>query len=63
MTGSRFIGDFAHIVSINVLDEPAFGTATIPVIAFYFFQLMFAATSTTSIFNLKINIYLYLYLY
>jgi len=49
MTGSRFIGDLAHIATINVLDGPALGTATIPDIAFCIFQLMFAATSTTGI--------------
>jgi Amt family ammonium transporter len=47
-SGSRFIGDFAHAATINVLDGPALGTATVPDIAFCFFQLMFAATSTTS---------------
>jgi ammonia channel protein AmtB len=49
MSGSRFIGDLAHIASINVLDGPALGTATITDITFCFFELMFAATSTTSI--------------
>ncbi len=49
MTGSRFIGDLAHIATINVLDGPALGTVTILDIAFCIFQLMFAATSTTSI--------------
>lgn len=48
MTGSRFIGNLAHVAMINVLDGPVFGTGTIPDIAFCFFQLMFAATATTS---------------
>ncbi len=43
------MGDFAHIATIDVLDGPALGTGTIPDIAFCFFQLMFAATATTSI--------------
>ncbi|CAF1234073.1 unnamed protein product [Adineta steineri] len=47
MSGSRFIGDLAHIASINVLDGPALGSLTIPDIVFCIFQLMFAATSTT----------------
>jgi len=50
MSGSRFIGDLAHGVLINVLDKPALGgTTTIPDLAFCIFQLMFAATSTTGI--------------
>lgn len=56
MSGSRFIGDLGHAVMINVLDQPALGTAVIPEIAFCIFQLMFAATATTSIFNLYIII-------
>ncbi len=58
-SGSRFIGDFAHVVLINVLDKPAFGTATVPDIAFCFFQLMFAATSTTGI-QILISIFIFL---
>jgi Amt family ammonium transporter len=49
LTGSRFIGDLAHVATINVLNGPALGTATIPDIVFCIFQLMFAATSTTGI--------------
>jgi ammonium transporter, Amt family len=45
VTGSRFIGNFAHIASINVLDGPALGTGVIPDIAFYIFELMFCATA------------------
>jgi ammonia channel protein AmtB len=48
ISGSRFIGDLAHVVSIDVLDGPALGTLPVPEIGFCFFQLMFAATSTTS---------------
>lgn len=48
MSGSRFIGDLAHVATTNVLDGPALGTLTISDIAFYFFELMFAATATTS---------------
>ncbi|CAF0825311.1 unnamed protein product [Rotaria sordida] len=44
-SGSRFIGNFAHIISINVLNESTFGTANIPHIVFYIFQLMFAITA------------------
>ncbi|CAF4790472.1 unnamed protein product [Rotaria sp. Silwood1] len=51
LTGSRFIGNFAHIVSMNILNESTFGAAHIPHIAFYIFQLMFAITSATSISN------------
>ncbi|CAF2910067.1 unnamed protein product [Rotaria sp. Silwood2] len=47
LSGSRFIGNFAHIVTMNVLNEPTFGPAKIPHIAFYIFQLMFAITATT----------------
>ncbi|CAF3431141.1 unnamed protein product [Rotaria sp. Silwood1] len=47
LTGSRFIGNFAHIVSMNILNESTFGAAHIPHIAFYIFQLMFAITSAT----------------
>lgn len=48
MSGSKFIGDLAHIATVNVLDGPALGTGVIPDIIFCFFQLMFAATATTS---------------
>ena len=48
MSGSKFIGDLAHIASINVLDGPAFGTGVIPDIVLCFFELMFAATAATS---------------
>ena len=48
MSGSRFIGNFAHIASVNVFDGPALGTGVVPDIAFYLFELMFAATATTS---------------
>ncbi|UJR37072.1 hypothetical protein I4U23_029776 [Adineta vaga] len=47
MSGSRFIGNFAHVASINVLDGPALGSLAIPDIAFCIFELMFAATATT----------------
>ncbi|CAF3433541.1 unnamed protein product, partial [Rotaria socialis] len=47
LSGSSFIGNFAHIFIINVLDGPALGTARVPDIVFYIFQLMFPITAIT----------------
>ena len=48
MSGSNIIGDFAHIFSRNVFHSIKEEVGVIPETAFYIFQLMFAATSSTS---------------
>ncbi|CAF0850645.1 unnamed protein product [Adineta ricciae] len=47
VSGSRFVGNFANVAMINVLDGPALGSLDVPDIVFCVFELMFAATATT----------------